>query len=132
MSEDRKWRKKYLAQLARQFEGTFEAIGAHVEEQAVKLISRDQAFKRSKSGTMRGLSPAKTGQPPKVLTGRLRQSLAHLTGRRGQTAFVRVGTNVVYGRVHEEGSHPYLVPALKASRSHIGRILGQTGKRGMR
>lgn len=50
-----------------------------------------------------------TGQILKVQTGRLRSSITHGQYRTKDHMFLRVGTNVVYARIHELGGDIYPV-----------------------
>ena len=99
-----------------------EAATTHVESVAVDLISRDQPVRRSKSGNQYGLSPAAPGEPPKVVTAHLRQSVTHVVEKVYRKIIGKVGTNVSYGKTHEEGTHPWLRPALLKSRAKLRRI----------
>ena len=65
-------------------------------------------------------SPATPGAPPRKLSGRLRTSI---TMQKMGQAWWRVGTNVVYGRRHEYGTHPYLSVTLLRERAVLNRIL---------
>jgi len=118
-----------------------EGIGVAVESQAVSLLSVDQAFRRTEAGRNLGKGRLSTGgrmvaetdatpgAPPRVLTGRLRQSVDHETKKTKSKIVSRVGTNVKYGVVHEEGTHPWLMPALRASKNDIRRIIKRIGAR---
>lgn len=75
-----------------------------------------------------GQPPSRPGQPPHVLTGRLRQSITHDVRRDGSTFIGRVGTNVEYARHLELGTRkmaprPYLRPALLRERKRLADIL---------
>lgn len=61
------------------------------------------------------------GAPPRKLSGRLRASMTHQVLDGGKR--VRIGTNVIYARRHEKGTHPFLAKTLFAERVAIGRIL---------
>ncbi len=124
--------KPFRKKLAREMGRRVEAILVHVESVAVTSISRDQPVRRSETGKkgLIGLDPAKAGEPPKVLEGRLRQSVTHVLmapDKRGAKG--RVGTNVVYGRRHEYGTHPWLRPALTSSKEFIMKTLGRGMKK---
>lgn len=68
----------------------------------------------------RATTPAIPGAPPRKLSGRLRASIAYEVG----TERARVGTNVIYARRHERGTHPFLVPALMAHKGNLATIIG--------
>jgi phage gpG-like protein len=64
---------------------------------------------------------ATPGAPPRKLTGRLRASISVLMLDGGRRA--RVGTNVIYARRHELGTHPFLMPTLRKHLGDIQRII---------
>ncbi len=68
-------------------------------------------------------TPATKGAPPRKLSGRLRASIA--VDFNASINVARVGTNVIYGRVHEEGDHAWLLPTLETNRMGLQQILGQ-------
>ena len=67
-------------------------------------------------------SKATPGAPPRKLSGRLRASW---TWEVNEDALVgRSGTNVVYARAHEKGTHPFAMATLQKYRQEIETILG--------
>ena len=125
---DVKWDKKKADKLVRKRLGALmEGIGVLVESQAVSIISVDQAVRRTTSGRQVAVTPATPGAPPRVLSARLRQSVTHETKVTKRRASTKIGTNVKYGIVHEKGDHPWLVPALHASRKHIPALMRRIG-----
>lgn len=70
---------------------------------------------------IRTATPATPGEPPRKLTGRLRASVAMEFNRSENVA--RVGSNVIYARVHEAGNHPFLLPTLQQYLSQIVGII---------
>lgn len=80
---------------------------------------------RSASGVVyyRATTPALPGAPPRKLSGRLRASIAVEMVSTSDGLVGRIGTNVFYGRVHEEGLHQWLVPTMRKYRSAIYRIV---------
>ena len=137
-----KWNKKAVRTLTKSKAGALmEAVGTAVESQAVSILSVDQLVrktkggnviskrKRAKGGRLVAETKATAGAAPRVLTGRLRQSVAHETIVTGTRALSRIGTNVKYGVVHEKGDHPWLVPAMRASKPQIRRIIVRLGSR---
>lgn len=113
------------------------AVGALVRNTAVKKLNKGQPIRRTKGGNLIGLAPSKPGEPPRTLTGRLKQSVSYAINRtRGRVA-VRIGTNVVYGRRLELGFHgrdrlgrrynqeprPWLRPSVTENRREIGNTL---------
>ena len=79
-------------------------------------------------------SPSVPGSPPAIDTGRLVQSITHSVEEvDGSTVEGRVGTNVVYGRMLEEGTskmapRPWLYPALAKKRDRIHQLIGDAVK----
>jgi phage gpG-like protein len=104
----------------------FRQAGKKVEDKIDKalmaaglLVERDvkQSF---------GVSPSVPGEPPGVLTGRLRASIA----TRVIPGNALVGTRVEYARALEFGykprnlaARPFLIPALERNREEIKKIL---------
>lgn len=68
-------------------------------------------------------TPATPGAPPRKLSGRLRASIGVDFDAPNNVA--RVGTNVKYGRVHELGNHPWLVPTLRNNLAALEKVAGQ-------
>lgn len=104
------------------------AATAHLEGAVKQEISVGQATRRTASGTLVGLEPSKPGYPPHVLTGRLRQSIAHAVTFEGQAVVGKVGTNVEYAPFLEFGTRrmearPFLRPTLFRERKRIAAIL---------
>lgn len=66
---------------------------------------------------------ATPGAPPRKLSGRLRTSMA--TEWDAATNTARSGTNVKYGRKHEQGNHPFLIPTLDANLPQLAIVVGQ-------
>ncbi len=120
-----KWRSKEVTvAVEKELMRRMERVVVYVESQAVRLISKDQPVRRTASGKLVATTPATPGAPPRVLYARLRQSVDHDVVKRHKKIIGRVGTNVPYGKTHEEGSHPWLRPALRKSRSKIKDIIG--------
>lgn len=91
-------------------------------------------YKASKTGRLHIASAP--GEPPAVLYGRLRNSIAHRPPTwDGDTVEAETGTNVVYARRLEEGgrdsrgvfiaARPYFRPGLEQARPSIERRLEQ-------
>jgi HK97 gp10 family phage protein len=111
-----------------ELERRFEKAAMLVESTAIRKLSRGQAVRRLKSGRLKGLDPSHPGEPPKVLYGRLRQSIAHVVARQGADVAARIGSNVVYAPFLEYGTNrmaarPFLRPSLEENRDEIRRIL---------
>jgi phage gpG-like protein len=91
-----------------------------------------RSYKVSKTGRLHIASAP--GEPPAVLTGRLRQSIAFTAPEwEGNTVSARVGTNVAYARRLEYGgidsrgvkidARPYWAPAYLKAEPVISRFL---------
>lgn len=120
----------FRAKVGREMERRLLRIGAQVESTAVKSVSKDQPVRRTASGNLVSLERATPGAPPRVLHGRLRQSITHLLLKDGRKGLrVRIGTNVVYGRSLEFGGHPWLRPALTSNKRFILKTLGRGFKK---
>jgi len=85
----------------------------------------------AQSQYLTGPRPHKLG----VVSGRLRGSITVNTSRKGNTVSGRVGTNVLYGAVHElvgigkaKRKRPFLGPALKDSRKFINKRIDRALK----
>lgn len=115
-----------LANLGNVLERRLTRTAQLIEGEVVRSISIGQAVRRTKGGYLRGLGPSVEGQPPHVLSGRLRQSISHMILRETMRVIARIGTNVIYarrlelgfvgtdslGRNIHQGPRPYLRPAL--------------------
>ena len=104
------------------------AAAIHLSRRVKEVLSVPAPRRRARSArtgvpTWRATLPAAPGAPPRKLSGRLRASVAYEADEREGEA--RVGTNVVYGRRHELGDHPFLVPALEASLGELAVIIGR-------
>jgi phage gpG-like protein len=96
------------------------------EELSVPAPRRIVLGKRGKAKgvrSYRAATPATPGDPPRKLSGRLRASITYEVSPDGTKA--RVGTNVIYGRRHEYGDHPFLVTTLLRYRGELEQILGK-------
>ena len=116
-----------------EMERRLERAALLVERTAIQKISRGQPVRRLPGGRLVGLSPSLPGEPPKVLYGRLRQSIGHIVRRVGNVVVALVGSNVVYARALELGrppnlaARPYLRPSLDENQAEIAAILGEGG-----
>ena len=109
-----------------------------VEGDVKQRIGRGQPVERDASGNLRGLDPSRPGEPPKVVTSRLRTSITHAVERTATAIIGRIGSNVPHARRLELGffgadkkgrninqaARPYLRPSLKERLSQVIRILG--------
>lgn len=89
----------------------------------VRFVARDG------TAYYRATTPATPGAPPRKLSGRLRASIEYEMDEDKLTA--RVGTSVVYGRVHEEGVHQFLMPTLVKEQSALMAIIGGSFSSGL-
>ncbi len=117
----------------------------HVRGEAVKLISVGQPTRTSPSGARVGLDPSRPGEPPHVLSGRLRASITTETvvDKAARSVIGRVGTDVEYaarlelgfvgtdrlGRTINQRERPFLRRALAESAADVSRYLRTGGKR---
>lgn len=127
-------------QLGLLLERKFEAAALVIEQGVIRKIRVGQPVRRLPSGRLIGLNPSRPGEPPKVLYGRLLQSITHEVVRDGHTITARVGTNVIYGRRLELGfvgtdgagrnvsfaPRPYLRPSLTEAWGRIQQIMSRS------
>lgn len=97
--------------------------------------SKKQRFRGGGAGKKGAGVPAVPGILT-TRTGRLRDSIGWRIDCKGKDIIGRVGTNVIYGRIHEYGGtagrnhaarippRPYLKPALEAEARNIKKDLG--------
>lgn len=71
----------------------------------------------------RATTKASPGAPPRKLSGRLRGSIANEFDKDTNTA--RAGTNVIYAKRHERGTHQFLLPVLERNLAGLGMVAGQ-------
>lgn len=101
------------------------AAAVHLTKRLKEVLSNPAPRRRvtARSGALSGsvyhraATPATPGAPPRKLTGRLRASVSWEVD--SQALRARVGTNVIYGAVHELGNHPWLVPTFNTERSAL-------------
>ncbi len=93
-----------------------------------KIVSVAAPRKVSKTtGRVYAATKATPGAPPRKLTGRGRASLSYRIDQKDLVA--RVGTNVIYMRVHEEsppgvpGLHRYVEPTMLANHNKYQTLL---------
>ena len=108
----------------------------HLQGAVQRKISIGQPVVRS-GKALRGLAPSAEGDPPRVLSGKLRTSITHEVTERGDVITGRVGTNLPYGRRLElgffgtdsmgrninQGARPYLRPAFRETLPRLVSIL---------
>ena len=94
---------------------------------------------RSAKENMSPDSPSEPGQPPAVVTGRLRASITHRLEGGGNEAETTgyVGTNVEYAKWLEFGTskmepRPFLTPALELHRGEIRTLIDNAKQLGLR
>ena len=122
-----------MYQMGNEIERRMEKVAMLIESTAVKKISRGQPVRRTASGRLVGLDPSKPGEPPKVVTARLKQSVTHVVNREEFKITAQIGTNVEYsrrlelgfvgsdsrGRVISMAARPWLRPSFA---DNLGRI----------
>lgn len=102
-------------------------VGQLLRDKVVQKITRPQA-RRVSAGRATGLDPSKPGEPPKIVTGRLRAAQSWDVFDRGPLEVVaRVGSTIEYQRWLELGTRkmrprPHLRPALKENQRAIGKL----------
>lgn len=103
------------------------AAAIHASRRLKEVLSVPAPRKRvvSKKGVIyyRATTPATPGAPPRKLSGRLRASVTQELS--GDKMIARVGSNIVYGRRHEFGTHPWLIRTILAIRNELAVILGR-------
>jgi hypothetical protein len=105
-----------------------------VESTVIRKLSIGQPVRRTASGRLIGLDPSRPGEPPKVLYGRLRQSVSHAQFKSGGTLHGQIGAHTVYARALEMEvpgrllPRPYLRPSLAEHEQDIVRILNGGGQ----
>jgi hypothetical protein len=85
--------------------------------------------KRGRTRSRRGATPATPGDPPRVITGRLKGSIRHavLASAFDPSIRVTIGAHTEYARRLELGwpkgqhTHPYLRPTIDENRKEIVR-----------
>lgn len=101
-----------------------------LETYIVKSISRTQPTMTMPDGSLRGLDPSLPGEPPKIVSTRLRNSIDHRVSVKGSiiTLYVSAGTN--YAKQLEWGQpkalpkkRPFMRPALDKNRKKMLLIL---------
>lgn len=78
---------------------------------------------RGGSRYYRAATPATPGEPPRKLSGRLRASISWGVDKINLRSWV--GTNVVYGPVHEHGAHPFVQASIARIRGNLRTLLGR-------
>jgi phage gpG-like protein len=126
---------QFAERLGQALERRLTAVAMNIEADVVSSISIGQSVKRTKGGFLRGLGPSAEGQPPHVLYGRLRQSIAKEVMRQVGRVIARIGTNMEYarrlelgfvgtdarGRNIHQGPRPFLQPALDRHLKDVAR-----------
>jgi hypothetical protein len=136
------WRAAEVTGLtARELERRMARVGALIETDSKRLAGRSQERVRTKSGRFRGLAPSLPGEPPKIVSGVLRNSIAHqVIPFDGSVvrAILFVLRNVKYARRLELGfqgvdsagrnvsqaPRPFLRPTILRNHARIRAILG--------
>jgi hypothetical protein len=108
-----------------------------IEEAIVQKVNKGQPVRQTESGNLIGLQPSAPGQPPKVVSGRLKQSWNHVVIRRKNRVIGRVGTDVVYdprlelgfvgrdslGRNYNQAPRPHIRPAFEETKRKAAKAL---------
>lgn len=101
------------------------AVELHKQLKLVLSTPAPRARVISRAGSVyyRATTPATPGAPPRKLTGRLRASVSFRID--GVNLRATVGTNVIYGGVHERGNHPWLMPTFTAALPQLQAIVAR-------
>jgi phage gpG-like protein len=94
-------------------------LTAKVKEALSEPAPRKRVLSRRGVYYYRATERATRGAPPRKLSGRLRASVTRATLDTPDGPVGRVGTNVVYARRHELGTHPFLAPTLQRHAAEI-------------
>lgn len=128
---------KVRAHYAAKIEKNMLVAMAHILGVIDQSLSRSQPLRVSASGeTVTGLDPSKPGEPPKMVTLRLRKSMTSKVRRTQREIIGSYGTNLKdetgfsYPRALELGTvkmapRPFLRPPLKTQRRQILEILSR-------
>ena len=126
-----KWSgKEVLLKAARRLDANAERVGIMLEKKATQKLSGSGGGMIGPPHRRRNRNPSKPGQPPRVLHGRLRGSLAYSTKRTPKFITITLGANTVYARHLELGkpkgsktdskiglaARPYLRPTIRENR----------------
>lgn len=123
-------------------EGRMWGAAAIIHEAIVAKINVGQPVKRYASGRLKGLAPSSPGDPPKTLSGRLKQSFEIEVIRKTSSVIGRVGTDVEYdprlefgfvgtdaaGRKVSQEPRPHVKPAFDetkrlAAKALVGKLV---------
>lgn len=127
--------RKPKAEILRKVERGITRGTLYLERKVIEKIGIGQPAYTTAGGRLVGLDPSKPGEPPHVLSGRLRQSITHQVEVGSNYVRGRVGTNVEYARRLELGftgtdaagrnvnqaPRPFLRPTLAEERTEILR-----------
>ena len=83
--------RQFLKRVEKAMKLNMTAAMAHLEGEVVKSISK-------------GNPPSAPGEPPRVRTARLKQSITYVVEKVGNSIVGRLGTNVKYGKHLEFGT----------------------------
>ncbi|HXD88526.1 MAG TPA: hypothetical protein VN641_18700 [Urbifossiella sp.] len=114
-----------IARLQAEAKQRLAKAASHLANQLKEVLSVPAPRVKKRGRQARAATPAIPGAPPRKLTGRLRASIAWVVSADGMTA--TVGTNVIYGAVHEHGLHPWLMVTFQRERAAIDAILNGGG-----
>ena len=117
---------KVVAEAKRVLAINAEDVGAFISKKIVESISVGQDVEpveprdgTSKARYLRGLEPSSPGEPPRLLSGRLRNTVNHRVNKRSNGVRVTVGAYTPYAAALEFGNprrglkqRPYMRPAI--------------------
>ena len=133
--DDRGQRERFEKLLARNAEKAGQFLVGRVKQ----TLSKGQVVYRTSGARggrrrLRSAERASPGAPPRVLTGRLRQSVDFKVVRRPNVVAVMIGAFTKYARRLELGyprghaAHPYLRPTIERSKKGLVRVFTKTDR----
>jgi len=130
------WNGKEIGEMAaKRLKINAEKVARMIESDIVKSLSIGQPAIRRGDGSLFGLDPSKPGEPPHLLTGRLRASIDHRVERRGKLINIYISAGTNYAKDLEYGKpsagafrgaiapRPFMRPALARNRTKAIRML---------
>jgi phage gpG-like protein len=110
----------------RQLSINADRVGMMLDGAVVRSLSKGQPVKRvgkDRKARLVGLQPSRPGEPPRLLHGLLRNSIAYRKEIHPREVEVYIGANTKYARALEYGNpkknlkaRPYLRPAIENNR----------------
>lgn len=132
--------KEYQTALEKHLARNAQRVGQFMAGKVKQKLSKGQPTRRTsgaRGGRKRlvGTTRATAGAPPRVLEGRLRQSIDFQIVRKLRSVQILLGAFAKYALRHELGypkghqSHPYLRPTIRENIPKIVKLFSQGSKR---